>query len=143
MNWKMAGAGTFRWSSVRGDPFCTFFLSQKICVEEFGTAVLGSWSTRGISKHDAGFSNRLTVEGIDGNYARGEHFVEDAGRGRFEDQRRRSTFNTFGGGKAGRAPNNSTSRKVDRRSDSRRIDHVALAARQLLHGGYGQRLAIR
>jgi hypothetical protein len=94
MNWKITEPNypvVFR----RGDPFCTFFPYPRKYVEEFVPQFCALVDTPDVqARYERWLFNRLTVEGIDGNYARGEHFV-DAGRGRFEDHQRRIRVQHF------------------------------------------------
>ena len=131
MNWKITEPNypvVFR----RGDPFCTFFPYPRKYVEEFVPQFCALVDTPDVqARYERWLFNRLTVEGIDGNYARGEHFV-DAGRGRFEDHQRENPRSTLSAAERQAGYLITRRAKRDRRSDSRRIDHVALAARRLL-----------
>jgi hypothetical protein len=94
MNWKITEPNypvTFR----RGEPFCTFFPYPRGYAEKFVPQFRAMAQIPDVqARHERWLFNRLTTDSMDGNYARGEHFV-DAGRGPFKDHQRRIRMPKF------------------------------------------------
>jgi hypothetical protein len=94
MNWKITEPNfpiTFR----RGEPFCTFFPFPRNYIERFKPVFSHLSEDPGLQmRYERWLFHRLTMEAPEGNYARGEHFI-DAGRGPFAGHQRKIQVEKF------------------------------------------------
>ncbi|QTN25683.1 hypothetical protein HZ992_12315 [Rhizobacter sp. AJA081-3] len=94
MNWKVTELNhpvTFH----KGEPFCTFFPYPRHYAENFRPEIrLLSEEPELQVRYERWLFHRLTTESPEGQYARGEHYI-DAGRGPFPDHQRRIQMEEF------------------------------------------------